>query len=229
MGIVPLSWDWGNEILSACTALSTVSSIGNVLHTWEFFSLMRYLAGNDWCWHRHPGTGTLAHFYLMAANIMPGGRLIQWIKSWSLLKSKSSWLTLLVKSFDTLSTLRWFPMVWIPSAQDRTQSSHVSHFPSPPWCSHVTQVLLIRCTYRAVDTEMIYVRKQVGCRASVLQAQMVGRGSVVLESSGAENSFPASSARRFWGLFLEAHFRACSFSSPKDCEYSKSLLNYFLL
>lgn len=178
---------------------------------------------------QHPEAGTQAHFFPMAANIMPGHRLIQQIKSWSLLTSKSSWLTLLVKSFYILSTLRWFPMVWIPSFQDSTQSSHISHFPPPPWCSHVTQVLLIRCTDRDLEAEVSYVKKQVGCRASVLQAQMVGRGSVVLESPGAENSFPASSARRFWGLFLEAHFRACSFSSSKDCEYSKSLLNCFLL
>lgn len=155
------------------------------------------LAQASWSWHSGPLLPDGCKYYAR-------GRLIQWIKSWSLLKSKSSWLTLLIKSFATLSTLRQFPMVWIPSAQDRTQSSQVSHFPSPPWCSHVTQVLLIRCTYRDdVDTEVIYVRKQVGCRAPVLQAQMVGRGSVVLESSGAENSFPASSARRFWGLFLE--------------------------
>lgn len=44
--------------------------------------------------------------------------------------------------------------------------------PLPPGCSHVTWVLLIRCIYRAVDTEVIYMRKQVGCRASILQAQM---------------------------------------------------------
>ena len=38
----------------------------------------------------------------------------------------------------------------------------------------MTEILLMRCTYRDVDTEEIYVRKRVGGRASILQAQMVG-------------------------------------------------------
>ena len=32
----------------------------------------------------------------------------------------------------------------------------------------MTEVLLMRCTYRDVDTEVIYVREQVGCRAPIL-------------------------------------------------------------
>ena len=38
----------------------------------------------------------------------------------------------------------------------------------------MTEVLLMRCKYRDMDTEVIYVRKQMGCGASILQAQMVG-------------------------------------------------------
>lgn len=51
-----------------------------------------------------------------------------------------------------------------------------------------------------------------------------GRGNVVLGSSGAQNPFPASSALRFWGLFLEAHSRAGFFSFSTD---SPSVLKPF--
>lgn len=175
------------------------------------------LAQPSWSWHSGP---LLPHGYKYYAR----GQINTMNQELEPFKVQIILVDAVSQIFWHLSTLRWFPMVWIPSPQDRTQSSHVSHFPLPPWCSHVTQVLLIRCTDRDLDREVSYVRKQVGCRAFVLQAQMVGRGSVVLESSAVENSFPASSAQRFWGLF-----RACFFTSSKDCEYSKSLLNYFLL
>ena len=45
-------------------------------------------------WSKHPEAITQAHFYLMAENVTPGGRLVQLIKDWSPLKSKSFWFTI---------------------------------------------------------------------------------------------------------------------------------------
>lgn len=123
---------------------------------------------------RHPETDSLACFYLMAANTIPGGRCVQVIKSWSLLKSKSFWFSLFAKSFDTLSTLRWFPMVWIPSSQDRRQK--LPHF----WVSFASRVQscdlgsayqmhIQRYRYRSD-----FCVEAGGCRASIFQAQIAG-------------------------------------------------------
>jgi hypothetical protein len=88
--------------------------------------------------------------------------------------------------------------------------------------------LLIRCTYRAVDAEVIYVRKQVGC---IHSAGTDGRrGSIDLESSGAAIPFLGSFAFRFWGLFLQAHSRVHFFSFSRDSvSVLLILINHFLL
>lgn len=132
------------------------------------------------------------------------------------LKSKSFWFTLFAKSFDTLSTLRWFPMVWIPSSQDRRQK--LPHF----WVSVASRVQLcdLGSAYQ-IHIQRYRYRSDFCVEAGGMQGIHFSgtdcrRGSVVLESSGAENPFSASSAQRFWGLFLEAHSKACFFSSSQD-------------